>query len=158
MMRFGQYLGSSPLSPLQSGGGCGSSRCPPSPPWNRSAPRLVGHSWAMHRALRRGLEGGAAGLSRAGPSRRCLFAWRWVPFEGVHTPRVHRVRTASGVLKNFSRKWSTFEVLVNTVPWWKLLGPELWQSVRAPLGELTCNQCSNRLKDDRLLHTNPYFS
>ena len=30
--------------------------------------------------------------------------------------------------------------------------------VRAPLGEFTSNQCSNRLKDDRLLHTNPYFA
>ena len=25
----------------------------------------------------------------------------------------------------------------------------------APLGELTCNQCSYRLKDDKILHINP---
>ena len=52
----------------------------------------------------------------------------------------------------------TFEALVNAVPWWKLLGEELWQGARAPLGELTCNQCSNRLKDDKLLHTNLSFA
>ena len=39
------------------------------------------------------------------------------PYEGVHAPRAQRVR----YLNNFSRKWSTFEALVNTVPWWKLL-------------------------------------
>ena len=44
------------------------------------------------------------------------------------------------------------------VPWWKLLGEELWQGVRAPLGELTYNRCGNRLKDDKLLHTNPNFA
>ena len=59
----------------------------------------------------------------------------------------HRVR----YLSNFSRKWSTFEAPVNTVPWWRLLREELWQGVRAPpLGKLTCNQCSNRLKEDKL--------
>ena len=58
-------------------------------------------------------------------------------------------------LNNFSRKWSTFEALANTGPWWKLLAEELWQGVRPPLGELTCNQCSNRLKDNKLLQTNP---
>ena len=47
--------------------------------------------------------------------------------EGVHAPRAHRVR----YLNTFSRKWSTFEALVNTVPWWRLLGEELWQGVRA---------------------------
>ena len=30
--------------------------------------------------------------------------------------------------------------------------------MRAPLGGLTCDQCSTRLKDDTLLHTNPYFA
>ena len=70
--------------------------------------------------------------------------------EGVHAPHVHRVN-------NFSREWSTFKALANTVPWWKWLGEELWQGVRAPLGHmpLTCSQCSNRPKDDKLLHTNP---
>ena len=38
-----------------------------------------------------------------------------------------------------------FEALVIIVPWWKLRGEEVWQGVRAPLGEFTCNQCSNRL-------------
>ena len=66
----------------------------------------------------------------------------------------HRVN----YLNNFSRKWSTFEALVNAVPWWKLLGEELWQGVRAPLGELTCDQGSNRLKDDKVLHSNPNFA
>ena len=28
----------------------------------------------------------------------------------------------------------------------------------APLGKLKCNQCSNRLKDDKLLRTNPDFA
>ena len=32
----------------------------------------------------------------------------------------------------------------------KLLGEELWQGVRAHLGELTCMQCSNRLTEDKL--------
>ena len=41
--------------------------------------------------------------------------------------------TASGNLNNFSRNWSTFEALVNTVPWWRLLGEDLWQNVRGPL-------------------------
>ena len=36
---------------------------------------------------------------------------------------MHRVR----YLNNFSSKWSTFEALVNTIPWWNLLGEELWQ-------------------------------
>ena len=52
--------------------------------------------------------------------------------------------------EQLSRKWSTFEALVDPVHWWKLLGEELRQGVRAPLGELTCNQRSNRLKDDKL--------
>ena len=59
---------------------------------------------------------------------------------------------------NFSRKWPTFEALVDTVPWWKLLGEELRRGVMDPLGKLTCNQCSNRLKDDKVLHTNPYLA
>ena len=76
-----------------------------------------------------------------------------VPLARPHTERdfAHRVR----YLNNFSRKWSTFEALVNTVLWWKLLGEELWQGVRAPLGELTGNWCSNRLKDHNLLCTDP---
>ena len=37
-------------------------------------------------------------------------------------------------------------------------GEELWQGVRAPLGELTCDQHGNGLKDDKLLHTNPNFA
>ena len=53
----------------------------------------------------------------------------------AHAPHAHRVR----YLNKCSRKWSPFEALVNTVPWWKLLGEEVWQVVRAPLGELTCN-------------------
>ena len=53
----------------------------------------------------------------------------------TNTPRAHRVR----YLNNFSRKWSTFEALVNTAPCWKLQGEEWWQDVRAPLGELTYN-------------------
>ena len=32
------------------------------------------------------------------------------------------------------------------------------QGARAPLGALTCNQCSNRLKDDKLLHINLNFA
>ena len=72
--------------------------------------------------------------------------------EGVHTLRAHCIR----YLNNFSGKWSTFEALVNTVLWWRLLGEESWQGVGpAPLGELTCNQCSNRLKHGKSLHTNP---
>ena len=39
-----------------------------------------------------------------------------------------------------------------------LLEEELWQGVRAPLRELTCNQCSTRLKDDKVLHKNPNFA
>ena len=35
-------------------------------------------------------------------------------------------------LNKFSRKWSTLEAIVNTVPWWRLLGEELWQGVRPP--------------------------
>ena len=66
--------------------------------------------------------------------------------EGIHAPYTHRVR----YLNNFSRKWSIFEALGNTIPWWKLLG--------GTLGELTWNQCSSRLKDDKVLHTNPYFA
>ena len=31
-------------------------------------------------------------------------------------------------------------------------------AVKAHLGELTCNQCSNRLNDDKSLHTNPNFA
>ena len=30
--------------------------------------------------------------------------------------------------------------------------------MRVHLDELTCNQCSNRLKDDKLLHTIPNFA
>ena len=30
------------------------------------------------------------------------------------------------------------------------MGEELWQGVRAPLGELTCKQSSNRLKENKL--------
>ena len=71
----------------------------------------------------------------------------------VHALRAHRVRD----LNDFSGKWSTVQPLVHTVPGWRLLGEELWQGVRAPLGVLTCNRCSNRLKDDKLLRTNPYF-
>ena len=41
-----------------------------------------------------------------------------------------------------------FETLVNIVPRWKLPGQMLWQGVRAPLGELTCNQCSNSTASD----------
>ena len=54
-----------------------------------------------------------------------------------HALRAHRVR----YLNTFSRKWATFEALVNIVPWWQLLiaGGRGWQGVRAPLGELTCN-------------------
>jgi hypothetical protein len=52
-------------------------------------------------------------------------------------PCVHRIR----YLNNFSRKLSNFEALANTVPWWRLLGEELWQGVRGLLGELTCKQC-----------------
>ena len=51
-------------------------------------------------------------------------------FEGVHMPRVHRVR----YLNTFSRKWSTFEAHVHAVPGWKLLGEEPWQGVMAPFG------------------------
>ena len=61
-------------------------------------------------------------------------------------------------LNNLSGKWSTAETLVNTVPWWKLLGEELWQGVGPPLGELSCNQGSHWLKDYKSLHTNPYFA
>ena len=41
-------------------------------------------------------------------------------------------------------------------PWVEVAGGRVWQGVRAPLGVLTCNQCSNRL-NDKLMHTNPYF-
>ena len=54
---------------------------------------------------------------------------------------MHRVR----YLNNFSKKWFTFEALVNTVPWWRLLGEEFWLGVRAPF---TCKECSNRLKEE----------
>ena len=37
----------------------------------------------------------------------------------------------------------------------EVAGEELWQGVRAPLGELTSNRCSNRLKDDKSLCTDP---
>ena len=67
----------------------------------------------------------------------------------------HHAHTVSDIWDNFSGKWSPFEALVHTVPWWKLLGEELWQGVRAPLGELTC---SNKLKDDKSLHINPNFA
>ena len=73
--------------------------------------------------------------------------------EFTRRARAHRLR----YLNNFSRKWSAFEVLVNTVPWWRLLGEELWQGVGGPLGELTCNQCSNRLKDDKRRFVQVYF-
>ena len=59
----------------------------------------------------------------------------------ARAPCAHRVGYLN--LNNFSRKWSTFEALVNAVPWWGLLGEELRQGVRAPLGELPCKQCSN---------------
>ena len=68
------------------------------------------------------------------------------PLGGVHAPRAHCV----GYLSNFCRKWSTSEALVNTAPWWRLLGEQLWQCGRAPLGDLTCNQRSSRLKEDNL--------
>ena len=32
------------------------------------------------------------------------------------------------------------------------------EDVRAPLGELTCNQCINVPKDDRLLYISPSFA
>ena len=41
--------------------------------------------------------------------------------------------------------------------WWKVLGEELWQGVRAPLGGLTCNRCSIGLKDDKVMHNDPKF-
>ena len=72
----------------------------------------------------------------------------------VHAPSTHRVR----YLNDFSRKGSAFEALVNTVPWWRLLGEELWHGMRAPLSELTCNRCSDRLKGDKSLHTKPNFA
>ena len=53
-------------------------------------------------------------------------------------------------LNNFSRKWATLEDLANTVPWWRLLREELWQGVRAPLGKVTCKQCSNTLKENKI--------
>ena len=37
-------------------------------------------------------------------------------------------------LNIFSRKWSTFEALVSIVPWWKLLGGEVWHAVTVPVG------------------------
>ena len=38
----------------------------------------------------------------------------------AHAPCAHRV----GHSNKFSREWSTFEALVNTVPWWQLLQEE----------------------------------
>ena len=61
-------------------------------------------------------------------------------------------------LNNVPQKWSTFEGLLNTVARWKLLGEQLWQGVRAPLGELTCNQCSKGLKDDKSLYNDSNFA
>ena len=62
-------------------------------------------------------------------------------------------------LNNVPRKWSTFEALLNTVARWKLLGEQLWHVVRAPLGELTCDQCSKGLKgDDKSLRNDPNFA
>ena len=36
--------------------------------------------------------------------------------------------------------------------------PDSRQGMRAPSSELECNQCGNRLKDDKFLHTNPNFA
>ena len=112
---------------------------------------------------------------RPTPQHRCLVAmaivgwhgrashraWKRVPGRTSFHPLrefTRRARTAYALcahrvrnLNNSSRKWSIFEALVNTVLWCRLLGEELWQGVRAPLGELTCNQCSNGLKDDESL-------
>ena len=66
------------------------------------------------------------------------------PHGGVCAPRAHRV----GYLNNFSGKCSAFETLVKTVPWRRLPGEELWQGVRAPLGERTCDQRGNGRKED----------
>ena len=65
---------------------------------------------------------------------------------GFRAPCAHRIRD----LNHFSRKWSNFEALVHTVPWWRLLGEEVWQGVRAPLGELTCHQCSGGPREDKI--------
>ena len=65
--------------------------------------------------------------------RNC-WGWGWAEgcykergeIEGAYAaraPHMHHVR----YLKNSCKKWSTFEALVNTVPWWKVLGEELWQ-------------------------------
>ena len=73
----------------------------------------------------------------------------------AHARSARRVRH----LNTFARQWSTFEALANTVPWWGLLNvANLWQGVRPPLGELTCNRCSDRPKDDKLLRANPNFA
>ena len=45
----------------------------------------------------------------------------------------HRIR----YLNNVSRKGSAFEAPVNTVPWWRLLGEEVWRGV-IQLGAQKC--------------------
>ena len=47
---------------------------------------------------------------------------------------------------------------MSTVPWWKVLGEQVWQGVRAPLGQPTCPRCSKGLKHDTPLRTNPGFA
>ena len=57
-------------------------------------------------------------------------------------------RTASGI-------WTTspgpLPLKPSQIPslWWRLPGEEVWPGVRAPLGELTCDQGSHGLEEDR---------
>ena len=50
----------------------------------------------------------------------------------ARTPCVHRVEYFNSLSKN----WSTFEALLDTVPWWRSWAEELWQGVRGPMGVL----------------------
>ena len=92
------------------------------------------------------MQGFAGAEMPDGLTRDCTRGMRRFTTGIVRTPRTHCVR----YLNNFSWKRATFEPLVNTVPWWRLLGEELWQGVRAPFGELKCIQCSNRLTEHKL--------
>ena len=98
-------------------------------PTSSNLPPVDSRSWNIH----------APGKARRDTTETGAALGMWGQF-------AHRVR----YLNSFSRKWSTFEALVHTVPWWRLLEEELWQGVRAPLGEPTCKQCSNRLKEDKV--------
>ena len=65
--------------------------------------------------------------------------------------RAHRIR----YFNNFSRKpLKPLQILYLGGSCW---GKRYGGDVRAPLRELTCNQCSNGMKDDKSLHTNPHL-